>query len=319
MNRSMSQLLKVSVVAALGWGLVVAPGLAATDSVIGTIYSASAGRFDVSGPWVAYSSSQQMYDYRDWAYSVLSGDTFDVSQYPESSLYGGYRQVIRLSDNLLVSGGSVRDFLIDPQSPIYYAGLNGSATDIDRGVLALSSYRTRLYSATRGQLAYLTACGLAGGEDSVPEGPAIPTFVDLPTDHWAYKYVEYTVAQGMTLGFSDSTFRPGEPANVAELAAWCSRAAAGGEVNVPAGPITPSFFDVPADHWAYKYVELLRTLVHDPWFLGIVGEFRPRQSASGVPRSFMPPVKSRPRMNWWKQRKRSVPNPMQSSYVTCKP
>jgi len=40
-----------------------------------------------------------------------------------------------------------------------------------------------------------------------------------------------------------------------QIPVFVSRAMAGGESGVPAGPPTPSFSDVPADFWAYKYVE----------------------------------------------------------------
>jgi len=134
---------------------------------------------------------------------------------------------------------------------------------------------------TRARLAYLVACGLAGSEDNVPAGPPSQTFVDLPPDDWAYKYVEYTVAQGMTLGYADSTFRPEQKVSRAELAVWGARIAAGGEASVPPAPSTPSFVDVPTDHWAYKHIEHLRTLVHDPWSWGPIGEFAPRQDIRG--------------------------------------
>ena len=42
------------------------------------------------------------------------------------------------------------------------------------------------------------------------------------------------------------------------MAAYIARAMAEGDANVPAGPLVPSFSDVAADHWAYKYVEYAR-------------------------------------------------------------
>jgi hypothetical protein len=39
------------------------------------------------------------------------------------------------------------------------------------------------------------------------------------------------------------------------MAVYMSRALAGGEENVPAGPAQARFADVPPTHWAYRYIE----------------------------------------------------------------
>ena len=43
----------------------------------------------------------------------------------------------------------------------------------------------------RAQMAVYMGRSMAGGDAQVPTGPAVATFPDVPTDHWAFKYVEY--------------------------------------------------------------------------------------------------------------------------------
>lgn len=108
---------------------------------------------------------------------------------------------------------------------------------------------------TRDQMAVYVARGLAGGEDGVPSGPAIPNFRDVDGDYWAYDHIEYCFAQGVVAGFDDATYRPDLPVNRGAMAAYMARAIKGGEASVPLGSGTQSFSDVPTDHWAYKYID----------------------------------------------------------------
>jgi hypothetical protein len=80
-------------------------------------------------------------------------------------------------------------------------------------------------------------------------------FDDLGWDYWAYQYIDDCFKSGIVGGYSDDTYRPASPVDRAAMAVYISRAVADGDDNVPAGPSTPSFSDVPVDYWAYKYVE----------------------------------------------------------------
>jgi len=119
-------------------------------------------------------------------------------------------------------------------------------------------YRPR-WSVSRAQMAVFVARALAGGDEYVPPGPAEASFADVPTDHWAYKYVEYAVSENIAGGFDDGTYRPDLPVDRAQMAVFISRSIA-----TPHGdeglagytpPATPTFSDVPIYHWAYRYVE----------------------------------------------------------------
>lgn len=76
-------------------------------------------------------------------------------------------------------------------------------------------------------------------------------FSDLPQNHWAYNAVKFMVERGIITGYPDNTFRPDNPVTRAEFARIMVVA-----LNLPIKVTdTPSFKDVPKDHWAYPYVE----------------------------------------------------------------
>jgi hypothetical protein len=111
------------------------------------------------------------------------------------------------------------------------------------------------FLVTRDQMAVYISRALAGGDGAVPTGPPTATFPDVPTDHWAYRYVEYCYAQGIVNGYWDG-YHPDETVNRAQMAVYVARAMAGGEENVPDDPDGTAFFpDVPDSYWAYKHVE----------------------------------------------------------------
>jgi hypothetical protein len=64
---------------------------------------------------------------------------------------------------------------------------------------------------------------------------------------------------GIVTGYEDGTYRPLLSVSRDQMAVFIARALAGSDGNVPAGPAQPSFPDVPAEHWAYKYVEYAAT------------------------------------------------------------
>jgi hypothetical protein len=54
--------------------------------------------------------------------------------------------------------------------------------------------------------------------------PVFATFSDVPVSHWAHQYVEALYASGITEGYSDGTFRPGQPVLRGQMAAFLSKA-----------------------------------------------------------------------------------------------
>jgi hypothetical protein len=114
---------------------------------------------------------------------------------------------------------------------------------------------------TRDQMAVYISRALAGGDAKVPTGPAIATFSDVPTDYWAFKYVEYAVSKAVVKGYSDGTYKPTEQVDRGQMAVFVARAIAtpsdGADLVNYTPPATATFPDVATSFWAYKYVEYI--------------------------------------------------------------
>jgi hypothetical protein len=110
---------------------------------------------------------------------------------------------------------------------------------------------------TRAQMAVFLARAIAGGDALVPPGPGEPTFSDVPTDFWAYRYIEFIAERGIAEGFPDGAFQPGLEVTRAQMAVFLARVVAGSDAAVPPGPSQPTFSDVPTDYWAYRYIEFV--------------------------------------------------------------
>jgi hypothetical protein len=131
------------------------------------------------------------------------------------------------------------------------------------------TYRPEL-TVTRDQMAVYIARALAVGEDRVPAADAwpVPTFTDVPVDHWAYRYVEYAHANGVVQGFPGGYYRPSLTLTRDQMAVYIARS-----IVTPTGeagladytpPATPTFPDVSntgygsdgtEPFWAYKHIE----------------------------------------------------------------
>ncbi len=83
------------------------------------------------------------------------------------------------------------------------------------------------------------------------------TFPDVPWHHWAFGETEACLQADIVYGLPDGTFGSDSPVDRARMAVFVARALAGGDANVPEAPLEPTFPDVPASHWAYKYIEHL--------------------------------------------------------------
>jgi hypothetical protein len=102
-------------------------------------------------------------------------------------------------------------------------------------------------------LTALLAPAPVGSADVLPP----PFFSDVPNDHWAFLDVYKTAMAGIVRGYPEGSYHPDEAVNRAQMAVYISRALAGGEENVPGSEayLEPSFDDVAADYWAYRYIE----------------------------------------------------------------
>ena len=97
------------------------------------------------------------------------------------------------------------------------------------------------------------------GDSYVPSGPATASFPDVPTDYWAFKYIEAARANNVVTGYPDGTYLPGVTVDRGQMAVFVARAIvtptgdAGLTSYIP--PTTPTFPDVPTDFWSFKYIE----------------------------------------------------------------
>jgi len=83
----------------------------------------------------------------------------------------------------------------------------------------------------------------------------VKVFSDVPLDFWARDQIYGAARANIVEGYPDGTYGPSQAVTRDQMAVYISRALAGGEANVPPGPATATFSDVPADLWAFKYVE----------------------------------------------------------------
>jgi beta propeller repeat protein len=126
------------------------------------------------------------------------------------------------------------------------------------GIVRGTSTNPPLYSpatpVSRDQMAVFIIRSL--GEQ--PVFPPTPRFTDVPADYWAYgeieRLAELGVVQGCTL--VPARYCPSDLVTRSQMAVFVVRA-----LGLPAVfPPTPSFADVPAEQYAYGWVEALKTI-----------------------------------------------------------
>jgi hypothetical protein len=100
-----------------------------------------------------------------------------------------------------------------------------------------------------------TPTGEMSLDDYVP--PTTPSFSDVPTDFWCYKYIEYAVENDIVGGYGDGTYQPQVTIDRGQMAVFIARAMAGDDESVPDPVGDPSFPDVPADFWSYRHIEYI--------------------------------------------------------------
>jgi ELWxxDGT repeat protein len=91
---------------------------------------------------------------------------------------------------------------------------------------------------------------------ALPRPALLATFADIPADHWAWRFIETLVANGLTAGCGADRYCPDLPVTRAEAAVFLVRAARGSTF-VPPSATGTVFQDVPAGHWAAAWIEQL--------------------------------------------------------------
>jgi ELWxxDGT repeat protein len=91
---------------------------------------------------------------------------------------------------------------------------------------------------------------------ALPRQSLLATFADVPTDYWAWRFVEALVASGITGGCGPGEFCPTRRVTRAEAAIFLVRAAHGPAFD-PSPATGAVFQDIPAGHWAGRWIEQL--------------------------------------------------------------
>ncbi len=104
--------------------------------------------------------------------------------------------------------------------------------------------------------------------------PCPGMFVDVCPGYWAYNYIIFLAQQGIMGGYPGNYFYPENPVNRAQFAKILTLAE-GWQLTTPA---SPSFTDVPANHWAYTFVETVHA--HNVIAGYPDGSFRPNNLVS---------------------------------------
>jgi N-acetylneuraminic acid mutarotase len=84
-----------------------------------------------------------------------------------------------------------------------------------------------------------------------------PYFIDVPSSHWAFKYIQKLKELGITTGCGSGQYCPEEIVTREQMAAFLIRARAGEDFSCSSEPY---FSDVTSDHWAFDYIQKLREL-----------------------------------------------------------
>ena len=137
----------------------------------------------------------------------------------------------------------------------------------DRAMKGLLNYSGPLVGQPQAEAAGYTGAGV--GVAIVDTGidykhPAFNTatakfFTDVTPGFWAWTQTEALAEHGLVAGYPDGSYHPGDPVTRDQMAVYIARALSGGDAEVPTGPGTASFPDVPTSYWAFKYIEYAKS------------------------------------------------------------
>jgi PKD repeat protein len=146
-----------------------------------------------------------------------------------------------------------------PDVPLDYWSMEQVISCVDAGIV--QGYPDGTYkptaAITRDQMAVYISRALAQGDTNVPDA-STQTFPDVPTDHWAYRYIQFANAQGVVEGYSDGTYKPSVQLDRGQMAVFIARSICTPTGDAGMASYTPgatdTFPDVASDHWAFKYI-----------------------------------------------------------------
>ncbi|MBK9208838.1 MAG: SBBP repeat-containing protein [Anaerolineales bacterium] len=84
-----------------------------------------------------------------------------------------------------------------------------------------------------------------------------PTFSDVPTNHWAFSYIEKLFASGITAGCGAGIYCPDNTVTRDQMAVFLLKGMHGASYTPPAVGASTGFGDVAATHWAAAWIKQL--------------------------------------------------------------
>ena len=94
------------------------------------------------------------------------------------------------------------------------------------------------------------------GLGSTSELLTLGTFFDVPSDYWAFSFIETLAANGITTGCGLNIYCPENSVTRAQMAVFLERGINGSSFD-PGPGVGNVFFDVPASYWAVGWIERL--------------------------------------------------------------
>lgn len=85
-------------------------------------------------------------------------------------------------------------------------------------------------------------------------------FDDVSSEYWASGFINAVSEKKIMNAFSDGNFKPDQTMNRAQVATMMSRILNMDKKEENYGEWAASFTDVPADHWAFRYIEIAKKL-----------------------------------------------------------
>lgn len=147
--------------------------------------------------------------------------------------------------------GSFSDVTFPPGGSVGFTSIGkiqarGIATGYENGTYGPTN------NVTRAEMAVFLTRLLLG---EVPPAPAADPFTDVPKSHWAAGYIEYIKRRGITTGYGDGNYGPGNLVTRAEMAVFLLKALG---VDNPTQPAVAPFDDVPVSQWYSSWVAELK-------------------------------------------------------------
>jgi len=124
-------------------------------------------------------------------------------------------------------------------------------------------------SVTRAEFAKMICQALGWGLQL----PMTPSFGDVKSDNWAFRYIETAKAHGAINGYPGGVFKPNDKITRAEI---CKMLVVAYDIDLDSGGI--NFLDVPKDHWARQYIITARNYELVSGYAGNM--FKPNASAT---------------------------------------